>query len=181
MLQPKDKLTLFFLCWFTLLNYSFTCCQQLSLKVEGDKQAGFHVDIYHGNRLVIDNSEEFSLQLFNLDLSTVATIQQWKGQEWTGNEKSIMLKRVSYLKDFDANLSVTVTYLVVDSDIVKKTVELFQPSMPGMIYIMQQTTRPAEEPQRYVTFEYDSFPGGFVHEMFPSAGFVTPDNNVIGL
>jgi len=74
---------------------------------------------------VVDNSEEFSLQLFNLDLSTVATIQQWKGQEWTGNEKSIMLNRVSYLKDFDANLSVTVTYLVVDSDIVKRRLSCF--------------------------------------------------------
>ena len=52
--------------------------------------------------------------------------------------------------------------------------------MPGMYYILQQTSRPAEKPQRYVTFEYDSFPGGFVHEIFPAAGFVTPDNNVVG-
>ena len=52
--------------------------------------------------------------------------------------------------------------------------------MPGMLYILQQTARPAEKPSRYVTFEHDSFPGGFVHEMFPSVGFITPDNNVVG-
>ena len=49
-----------------------------------------------------------------------------------------------------------------------------------MLYILKETARPAEKPRRYVTFEYDSFPGGLVHEMFPSAGFITPDNNVVG-
>jgi len=181
MLQIKNKLTFFFLYAVALINFSPAFSQQLSLKVAGDGEAGFHVELYNGNQLVVSNSEEFSLQLFNLDLSTVATIQQWKGQEWTGNEKSITLKKDSYLKEFDANLSVSVTYQVFDSNGIKKTIALFQPSMPGMFYILQQTVRPAEEPQRYVTFEYDSFPGGFVHEMFPAAGFVTPDNNVVGL
>ncbi len=117
--------------------------------------------------------------MFNLDLSTVANMQQWKGQKWSGNEKSITLKRDSYVKEFDANLSVNVTYQVVSSNIIKKTIELFQPSMPGMYYILEQTARPSEKPQRYLTFEYNSFPGGFVHEMFPSAGFITQDNNVV--
>ena len=180
MLHRKNKLPVFFLCLFTLLNYSFVISQQLSLKVAGNDEAGFHVDIYNGNQLVVTNTEEFSLQMFNLDLSTVANMQQWTGQEWTGNEKSITLKRDSYIEEFDANLFVTVTYQVINSNIVKKTVELLQPSMPGMYYILQQTTRPAEIPQRYVTFEYDSFPGGFAHEMFPAAGFITPGNYVVG-
>jgi len=176
----KNKLPVFFLYLFTFLTYSFSFGQQLSLKVAGDEQTGFHVDIYIGDRLVVTNTEEFFLQMFNLDLSTVATMQHWTGQEWTGDEKSITLKRDSYITAFDANISVTVTYQLVNANIVEKTVELFQPSMPGMYYILQETARPAEKPQRYVTFEYDSFPGGFVHEMFPSAGFVTPDNNVVG-
>jgi len=176
----KNKLQVFFLCLFTLSNCPFAISQQLSLKVSGDDQAGFHVDIYNGDQLVVTNTEEFSLQMFNLDLSTVANIQQWKGQKWSGNEKSITLKRDSYVKEFDANLSVNVTYQVVSSNIIKKTIELFQPSMPGMYYILEQTARPEEKPQRYVTFEYDNFPGGLVHEMFPSAGFITQDNNVVG-
>tara|TARA_R110002072_G_scaffold24602_1_gene83484 strand:+ start:566 stop:736 length:171 start_codon:yes stop_codon:yes gene_type:complete len=27
----------------------------------------------------------------------------------------------------------------------------------------------------------NNFPGGFAHEMFPSAGFVTPDNQLVGV
>ena len=176
----KNKLPAIIFCLFTLFNFSFAFSQQLSLKIAGDDQSGFHVDIYNGNHLVVSNSEEFSLKMFNADLSTVANLPQWKGQNWTGNEKRINLKRDSYIQEFDANLSVTVSYEVVNANIVKKTVEMFQPSMPGMYYILQETAKPAEKPLRYVTFEYDSFPGGLVHEMFPSAGFITPDNNVVG-
>ena len=176
----KHKLPVFFLFLFTLFNCSFAFSQQLSLKVAGDAQAGFHVDILNGSQPVVTNTEEFSLQLNNLDMSTVAGIPHWTGQEWTGNEQRITLIRDSYIKDFDANLSVAVTYEVVNANVVKKTVALFQPSMPGMYYMLQETARPAEKPLRYVTFEYDSFPGGFVHEMFPAAGFVTPGNDVVG-
>ena len=176
----KHKLPVFFLFLFTLFNCSFAFSQQLSLKVAGDAQVGFHVDILNGSQPVVTNTEEFSLQLNNLDMSTVAGIPHWTGQEWTGNEQRITLIRDSYIKDFDANLSVAVTYEVVNANVVKKTVALFQPSMPGMYYMLQETARPAEKPLRYVTFEYDSFPGGFVHEMFPAAGFVTPGNDVVG-
>ena len=180
MLYPKTRLQVFLLCLFTLLNYSVVHAQQLSLKVAGDTATGFHVDIYNGEKLLVTNTEEFSLQLYNLDMSTVASLPEWTGHEWTGNEKSITLKRDSYIKDFDANMSVAVTYQLVNENIVKKTIALFQPSMPGMYYILNETSRPAEKPKRYVTFEYDNFPGGFVHEMFPAAGFVTSDNQVVG-
>ncbi len=150
------------------------------LKVAGDAQAGFHVDIYKGSQLLVTNTEEFSLKLFNNDLSTVANIAQWKASSFTSNQQTITLKKDSYIKEFDANLSVAVTYQVVNENVVKKTIELLQPSMPGMLYILQQTARPAEKPIRYVTFEYDSFPGGLVHEMFPAVGFITPKNEVVG-
>ncbi len=176
----KIRFTVLFLYLLTLLNSSFAYSQQLSLKVTGDEKAGYHVDIYNGNKLLVSNTEEFSLQLYNLDLSTVANILGWTGHDFTASEKGITLKRDSYIGEFDANLSVSVTYEVVNPNVIKKTVELFQPSMPGMYYILKETSKPAEKPQRYVTFEYDNFPGGFVHEMFPAAGFVTPDNTVVG-
>jgi hypothetical protein len=180
MMRNKTMPSVFLLCILFLFNDAVANGQQLSLKVAGDQATGFRVNIYDGNQLLATNTEELSLQLFNLDLSTTANLPHWKGQNWTGDEKHITLKGDSYIKEFDANLSVTVTYEVINANVIKKTVELFQPSMPGMLYILQQTARPAQPPQRYVTFEYDSFPGGFVHEMFPSVGFVTPGNTVVG-
>jgi hypothetical protein len=174
------KLAGFFLCIFILFNDSFAFGQQLSLQLAGDDQHGFRVDIYNGDQLLVTNSEEFSLKLSNLDLSTLANLPHWTGQEWIGDKNSITLKRDSYIPEFDANLSVSVTYQVVNATMIKKTVELFQPSMPGMVYILQETSKPAEIPRKYVTFEYDDFPGGFVHEMYPAVGFVTQENMVVG-
>lgn len=180
MLRCKTAYLFCLLCLFAFFNHAFGSGLQLSLKIAGDEQSGYHVEIYNNHHLVVTNTEEFSLQLSNLDLTTVVKFDQWKGSQWTGNDQRITLKRNAYVKAFDANLSVTVTYEVVNANIIKKTIELFQPSMPGMYYILQQTARPAEKPQRYLTFEYDNFPGGLVHEMFPAAGFVTPGNDVVG-
>ena len=118
-------------CLFLLLfvslffNCAFATRNQLSLKVAGEDVAGYHVDIYNSHQKLVTNTEEFSLQLFNNDLSTVANIPQWKGQKWSGNKNSITLKRDAYVKEFDANLSVNVNYQVVNSNIIKKTIGLF--------------------------------------------------------
>lgn len=175
----KTSLPSIFLFLFTFLINSRGICQSLSLKVAGDELVGFHTDIYYGDQLLVSNTEEFSLQLYNLDLSTEATMQ-WTGQRWTGDEKHITLQRNSYLKEFDTDLAVTVTYQVVNDHVIKKTVELFQPSMPGMYFILKEINKPAFTPDRYITFEYDSFPGGFVHELYPSTGFITADNTAVG-
>ena len=167
------------MCMFTFISISGTYSQQLKLKVAGNEAIGFYVEIYNGNKLVLNNTEEFSLQLFNYDLSTNSNIK-WSGQKWTGNDTAITLFRDSYIKDFDANLSISVSYQVVNSNIIKKKVEMFQASMPNLYYIMQQTSIPAKKPQKYLSFEYDNFPGGFVHEMFPAVGFVTRENDVVG-
>ncbi len=180
MIFEKTRLPFLLLLISIFINCSFAICQQLSLKVAGNDKAGFHVDMYNNSQLLVTNTEEFSLELFNHDLSTQADFKHWNGERWSGNEKRMTLTRDSYIKEFDVNLSVSVTYEVVNANIVKKVIELFQPSMPDMLYILQQTARPAEKPLRYVTFEYDSFPGGLIHEMFPSAGFITKGNNVVG-
>lgn len=166
---------------FFLLFLAFQAnSQQLRLVAIGDSTNGFHVNIYDGDRLLITNFEEFSLQLFNTDRSTTAIIPHWKGKSWTGNDSLIILSRDSYIPEFDANLSVSVQYALVNRNVVKKTIRLFQPSMPDMYYILEETARPAQKPLKYTTFEYDNFPGGLVHEMYPAAGWVTPEHNIVG-
>lgn len=164
-------------CFMTIIGWS----QNINLKVVGDSRVGFNVDIYNGSQLVLHNTEEFKLKVANLDLSEVTEINDWKGSEWTGNDTLVKLSRMTYLSDFDLDLSITVTYEIINSNIVKKSVDLFQSGMPLLYYILEQNFKPAETPSKYVTFEYDNFPGGFAHEMFPSAGFVTPDNQLIGV
>ncbi|WP_206285885.1 hypothetical protein [Yeosuana marina] len=155
--------------------------QNINLKVVGTAEEGFYLDIYNGTQLLIHNTEEFKLKVANLDLSETTEINNWKGSEWTGDETIVKLSKETYLSDFDLNLSIIVTYEVVNSNVVKKSIDLFQSGMPSLYYTIEENFKPSETPSKYVTFEYDNFPGGFVHEMFPSAGFVTPNNQLVGI
>ena len=163
-------------CFTGTIAYS----QNINLKVVGDDLQGYTVDIYNGNQLIVKNTEEFSLRMANLDLSETASIAQWKGSKWTGNGTIIRLTRDSFVSEFDLNVSITVSYQVINKNVVKKSINLTQSGMPSLYYTIEEIAKPAQAPSKYVTFEYDNFPGGFAHEMFPSAGFVTPDNLVVG-
>jgi hypothetical protein len=154
--------------------------QDINLKVVGDDKQGYTVDIYNGSQLLVKNTEEFSLRMANLDLSETAAITEWKGSKWTGNGNNISLTRETYVSEFDLNISITVSYQIINKNVVKKSIDVTQSGMPSLFYIIEETAKPAQAPSKYVTFEYDDFPGGFAHEMFPSAGFVTPDNQVVG-
>ncbi len=180
--MPASK-TIILPALLALLFNGFSCTvksQNLKLKVAGSERNGYHVEIYDGNHLVVTNKGEFSLELSNLDLSTNSKIELWKGEKWTENENMVSLLKNTYVKDLDATISVKVTYQVINNNVIKKSIDLFQPSMPSMYYILEQLYEPASPPVKYITFEHDDYPGGFVHEIYPSAGYVTKENNVVG-
>ena len=129
---------------------------------------------------MIHNTEEFSLKMANLDLSETAEIGSWKGSEWTGDENMVQMTKESYISEFDLNVTITVTYQVINKNVIKKSIDLFQSGMLTVYYTLEETSKPAETPTKYLSFEHDNFPGGFAHEMFPSIGFVTPDNQLVG-
>ncbi|WNH11156.1 hypothetical protein [Thalassobellus suaedae] len=176
-IKIRNILLILVFCFIGISGWS----QSINFKVVGNTEEGFNVDIYNGTQLLIHNTEEFKLKVANLDLSETTQINDWKGSEWTGNETIVKLSKETYLSDFDLNLSITVTYEVVNSNVVKKSIDLFQSGMPSLYYTIEENFKPSETPSKYVTFEYDNFPGGFVHEMFPSAGFVTPNNQLVGV
>lgn len=170
--------------WVLGLNLCLICAsgssQNIQLKVAGNQEDGFHVEIYHNNQKIVTNSGEFSLLMSNLDLSTESKIESWKGTQWTGDENRVILTQDHYIKDFDANLSAKVSYRIINESVIEKCVELMQSSMPSMYYKIEQISQPSETPKKYVSFEHDNYPGGFVHEIYPSVGFVTNDDKVVG-
>lgn len=177
-LYKKNRIVLLvqLFCFIGIIGWS----QNINLKVVGNKDHGYNVNIYNGSKLLIHNTEEFKLNVANLDLSETTQITNWKGSEWTGDEKTIKLSKETYLSDFDLNLTITVSYEVVNSNVVKKSIDLFQSGMPSLYYTIEENFKPSETPLKYVTFEHDNFPGGFAHEMFPAAGYVTPDSQLVG-
>jgi hypothetical protein len=176
MCKILNTLSILLFCFVGTISSS----QSINLKVVGDDIQGYNVAVYNGNQLLIKNTEEFSIDLANTDFSEKTSIKNWTGAEWKGDSNTVELSRKTYLADFDLNISVTVSYEVINKNIVKKSIDITQNGMPIIYYTLTEMSKPAQVPSKYVTFEYDNFPGGFAHEMFPSAGFVTPDNLVVG-
>ena len=169
---------------FLVLAFCFAAdaavCQHLNMKIAGDSAKGFSVDVFDGSQLLLSNTEELSLRMANLDLSETADIKSWRASDWTGDERKLRLTRETYVSEFDLSLSIAVTYEIVNENVIKKSVDLFQSGMPSLYYTIDFVEKPAVDPLKYITFEHDDFPGGFAHELFPSAGFVTPGNQVVG-
>ena len=114
------KLTLLLFCVGGFFDPVVVYGQDLRLKAEGTEEQGYQVAVYNGEEPLFRNDGEFSLQLFNHDLSTETFISNWKGEMQHGDEKKITLQKDIYVKEFDAHLSVSVTYEVVGAGIVKK-------------------------------------------------------------
>ncbi len=164
------------LCFGGTIGWS----QNLSLKVAGNNELGFSVDIYSDNQKLLENTEEFSLLLANMDLSERIELPAWKGSQWSGDKNRLQLTNESYVAELDLDLTISVTYEVINQHVIEKRIDLFQSGIPSLYYTLEEKAKPAETPLKYVTFEHDNFPGGFAHEIFPSVGFVTPDKQLVG-
>ncbi len=173
--------TSYFLFALFLIIVSYSgISQTLNLKLSGDKESGYYINVLNGEDLLLQNQGEFSLKLSNLDLSVQDSIKDFRGFSYKENNNGISIQKDIYLESFDSNLSVEVAYEKINPHLLKKTVRLFQPSIPALYYTLTEKNVPAEKPERYVSFEHENFPGGLVHELYPSAGFVTENGNVVG-
>lgn len=161
-------------------NADVLLSQDLQLRTVGNEDGGYTMHIYDGDSLLDANEGEFSLFLSNTDLSVQDTIKSWKAASYSQKGNKVTFEKVMYLDAFDTNLSVKVDYEVLNPHLVKKTVMLFQPSMPDLYYTLEETNIPAKTPQRYVTFEHENFLGGWAHELYPSAGYITDQGKVVG-
>ena len=153
--------------------------QELYFRVEGDANSGYQAAIFRDSQLLLRNAE--TIRLAGPDLSEQVEIRDWRGSSWSGDETRVQLEGETYVADLDLLLSIRIVYERIDPLLVRKTVELFQPCMPDLYYILEQNAEPAAPPAKYITFECDDFPGGLVHEIFPAAGFVTPDSLLVGV
>lgn len=154
--------------------------QELSLEIQGNKEIGFYVQILNEEEDLLANQGEFNLHLSNLDRSVESSIKNWRGVSYEKTEKGYILEKAQYLNEFDSNLYSEVEYEKVSPSLVKKTLRISQNSIPNFYYSLDFNNVPSFKPRKYVSFEYENFKGGMVHELYPSAGFITNEDKVVG-
>ncbi|TDN86343.1 hypothetical protein DET49_1153 [Salegentibacter sp. 24] len=172
----KTIFSLFLTPLLSVVGYT----QYLEPKVVGDEKSGYYVEIYNNSELLLKSQGEFDLDLSNLDSSVQLDIKEWKASSYKRTSSGIILEKNLYLKQFDANLSTEVIYEKIKRGLIKKTVRLSQNSIPNFYFSLILSSKPAKTPQKYVTFEHKDFPGGMIHELYPSAGFITKQGLVLG-
>ncbi|HJW18647.1 MAG TPA: hypothetical protein VJ499_16065, partial [Flavisolibacter sp.] len=134
--------------------------------------------LYNGVVQAVDEIP-FSIYFSNIDGTATATLTNPKAFISQTSRDEIHLAFKVFLPGLIVDLSGEIIYTVVNQNVLRKSIRLFQASMPGLKYILEEKTIPASAPKQFVTFEENNFPGGLVHEMFPAMGFITPGNYVV--
>lgn len=154
----------------------------LTLRVEGDKSAGFSVAVlFEGKPLTSSKTGELSARFQNGERSLKDAIGGWRATSWSGGEKSVVLRGSAYLTTMRTTVEIEVLYDVVTPHTVRKRIRMRQPDMFLLFYQVTNRIEPARLPRKYWSFDQADCRGGALREYFPSAGYRTDDNITVGL
>jgi hypothetical protein len=155
----------------------------VSLKVTGDAQSGYGVSILYRGHAIARHHQggEFSAVFQNSEKSLEDRVDDWKAESWTGDRTRIALTGEMQLKSLRTTVSVEVTYEVLRSQVVKKTIQLRQADMFSLLYQVTNRLEPETPPAKLWSFDHADCKGGSLHEYFPAAGFRTSSGVTVGL
>lgn len=154
----------------------------LSLKVTGDPSAGYGICILQDGRPVIaESGDEISAVFQNGERSLEDRVERWKSVSWAGDEKKMTLKGDAYLPQMNATVRLEVAYEVVGRNVVRKRIRFQQSDMFLLFYQVTNRVKPASKPAKFWSFDQQNCAGGSLREYFPSAGFRTSGDVVVGV
>ncbi len=154
----------------------------LTLKAQGDAAHGYVVVIfYRGAPLTSKYPGELNAVFQNEDRSLEDRIQNWKAASWSGDEKQIVLSGDVYLPNLNATIRMDVSYQVVSSNVVRKTIRIRQSDMFLLWFQCSNTVQPQDRPAKFWSFDQVDCRGGALREYFPAAGFRTQQGLVVGV
>lgn len=155
----------------------------VSLRVTGDATNGYGVTILFRDRPIARHhmGGEFSAIFQNSEHSLEDRADDWKATAWSGNSRKIKLTGALQLPTLRMGVLVEVTYEVITSRVVKKTIELHQADMYLLYFQLTNRLEPEGVPVKLWSFDHADCKGGPLHEYFPAAGFRTSSGVTAGL
>lgn len=174
-----------FICFVFLLVAS--CMGAFAAKVElrvlGDKQQGYYVNIYYGSQLISDQGRNGELDLYfdNEDYSVREDLKAWKATSALQQDRKVILSGKVYLKKLEADLSVHVIYEIIGERLVGKQIELQQNNLSLLYYSVGTSITSEKSPSSFWSFDDNMNLGGVAHETYPAAGYMLNDTLAVGL
>ena len=156
---------------------------EIGLRVLGNDQDGYYVNIYWGKQLISDQSRSGELEAYfdNEDYAVREMLQGWKATQVKKENGKIILSGQVYLKRLETDLSVNVIYEIVNKNVVSKQIELQQNNLSLLFYSLGTSIVPECSPSSYWSFDDNMNMGGTVHETYTAAGYILNDTLAIGL
>ena len=156
---------------------------QLNLKLRGDSIKGYYVDAFYGSVPVstTERKGELNLVFENEDRSVRETINNWKSTSAVQTENGIILTGIIILPSLETDVAVTVTYVVVNKQVVEKRIDLRQTNLSLLYYSINTSLSSSEPPSRFWSFDNADNKGGVAHESYPAAGYMIGDSLCVGL
>jgi len=156
---------------------------QLNLKLRGDSIKGFYVDAFYGSVPVstLEKKGELNLVVENEDRSVRETINNWKCTSAVQTDTGIILKGIVRLPTLETDVAVTVTYDIVNKQVVEKRIDLRQTNLSLLYYSVNTSLSAFGSPSRFWSFDNADNKGGVAHESYPAAGYMIGDSLCVGL
>jgi hypothetical protein len=155
----------------------------VSLQVSGDAQSGYGVAILYRGQAIARHHHggEFSAVFQNSERSLEDRADDWKAVSWTGDRTRVNLIGEMHLANLRTTVFVEVSYQVLPSQVVKKTIQLRQEDMFTLFYQISNRLESEAAPAKLWSFDHADCKGGALREYFPVAGFRTHDGVTVGL
>ena len=156
---------------------------QVAFEVNGDQERGYGVEIlYAGQRVARHgNGGEFSATFQNDDRSLEDRVENWRAQAWSGEACHITLRGICKLSNLNSTILVQVKYDAVTPGIARKHIWLRQVDSYVLRYQLTNCLESLSPGSKSWSFDQVECHGGPLHELFPAAGFRTPQGLTIGL
>lgn len=172
----------------TLLPHSAHATQSsdpglMSLHVTGDAEHGYGVAVLYRGEVIARHHHggEFSAVFQNADRSLEDRVDDWKATGWSGDRTHIKLTGEAQLTNLRATVFVEVSYQLLPSQVVQKTMQLRQEDMFTLLYQITNRLEPEDAQAKLWSFDHADCKGGALHEYFPAAGFRTQSGVTVGL
>ena len=138
---------------------------------------GYTIAIQYGGKPYFRETTGFVLE--NEDGSVRDTVDNWPADSCELIPGGVRLSGVYESKPLAAFLEISLAYVRINEQVIKKTLVLRQRNIPVLMYQVDNALRPLRPPRKMWSFDSADHKGGIVHGTYPAAGFA--DDTAFGL
>src|SRR6478735_5551551 len=138
---------------------------------------GYTISIQYGGRPYFKDATGFVLE--NEDGSVHDAVDDWLADSYELIPGGVRLSGVYNCKRLMTDLEISLDYVLINAQVIKKTLVLRQRNIPVLLYQVNNVLQPLRPPRRLWSFDSADHKGGIVHGTYPAAGFV--DDVAFGL